>query len=151
MNQSILGIQYSTCFIVSILKVLAVLNHCFHGFRISLFCFFWFLWGFFFPFSFQGCIRGCIGATTAGPCHIYSNAESIFVFLGPHLRHMEVPRLGVQSELQLPAYATATATPDPSHVYNLHHSSWQRRILNPLSKAEDRARNLMVPSQILFC
>ena len=29
---------------------------------------------------------------------------------------MEVPGLGVESELQLPAYATATATPDPSHV-----------------------------------
>jgi len=36
-----------------------------------------------------------------------------FVFLGPHSQHMEVPRLGVQLELQLPAYATATATPDP--------------------------------------
>ena len=34
-----------------------------------------------------------------------------FVFLGPHLQYMEVPRLGVESELQLPAYATATATP----------------------------------------
>ena len=31
------------------------------------------------------------------------------VFLGPHLQHMEVPRLGVEVELQLPAYATATA------------------------------------------
>ena len=29
-------------------------------------------------------------------------------FLGPHLWHMKVPRLGVESELQLPAYATAT-------------------------------------------
>ena len=38
------------------------------------------------------------------------------VFLGPHLRHMEVPRLGVEAELQLPAYTTATATPDPSHI-----------------------------------
>ena len=27
----------------------------------------------------------------------------LFVFLGPHPRHMEVPRLGVESELQLPA------------------------------------------------
>ena len=27
---------------------------------------------------------------------------------------MEVPRLGVKSELQLPAYTTATATQDPS-------------------------------------
>ena len=35
------------------------------------------------------------------------------VFLGLHLRHVEVPRLGVQSELLLPAYTTATATPDP--------------------------------------
>ena len=25
----------------------------------------------------------------------------LFVFLGPHLRNMEVPRLGVESELQL--------------------------------------------------
>ena len=29
-------------------------------------------------------------------------------FLGLHLQHMEVPRLGVESELQLPAYTTAT-------------------------------------------
>ena len=32
------------------------------------------------------------------------------VFLGLHLRHMEVPRVLVQSELQLPAHTTATAT-----------------------------------------
>ena len=31
-------------------------------------------------------------------------------FLGSHLQHMEVPRLGVESELQPLAYATATAT-----------------------------------------
>ena len=62
--------------------------------------------------------------------------------------HMEVPRLGVQSELQLPAYATATAMQDPSLIWDLHHSSWQRWILNPLSKAMDRTRNLMVPSRI---
>ena len=46
-----------------------------------------------------------------------------FVFLGPHLRHMEVSRLGVELELQLPAYTTARATGDPSPVRNLHHSS----------------------------
>ena len=61
---------------------------------------------------------------------------------------MEVPRLGVKSELQLPAYITATATRDPSRVCNLHHSSQQRRIVNPLSKGRDRTRNLMVPSWI---
>ena len=37
-----------------------------------------------------------------------------FVFLGPPQRHIEVPRLGVKSELQLPAYTSATAAPDPS-------------------------------------
>ena len=34
----------------------------------------------------------------------------ILGFLGPHPQHMEVPRQGVKSELQLPAYTTATAT-----------------------------------------
>ena len=48
-----------------------------------------------------------------------------FCFLGPHLRLMEVPRLGVQSELQLPAHGTATATPDRSHVCNLYRSPQQ--------------------------
>ena len=36
------------------------------------------------------------------------------------------------------------ATSDP------HHSSWQRQILNSLSKARDRTHNLMVPSRIHF-
>ena len=31
---------------------------------------------------------------------------------------------------------------------NLHHSSQQRRIVNPLSKGRDRTRNLMVLSRI---
>ena len=34
---------------------------------------------------------------------------------------MEVPRLGVKSDLQLPAYVTTTATQDPSHICDLHH------------------------------
>ena len=48
---------------------------------------------------------------------------------------MEVLRLGVKSELELPTYATATATPDPSQVCKLHHSSWQCQIFNSLSKS----------------
>ena len=71
-------------------------------------------------------------------------------FLGLHPWHTEVPRLGVKSELQLPAYDTATATQDLSWVCNLHHSSRHLRILNPLSKAMDRTRNLMVPGWIHF-
>jgi len=69
--------------------------------------------------------------------------------LGPHPQHMEIPRLGVELELQLPAYdATATATRDPSHVCTLHHSSWQHRILNPLSEARDQTCVLMDPSRL---
>ena len=42
------------------------------------------------------------------------NVFIIFFFLGPHLQHMEVPGQGIESELQLQAYATGTAMPDPS-------------------------------------
>ena len=73
-----------------------------------------------------------------------------FVFLGPRPQRMEVPRLGVESELQLPAYTTATAMPDLSHVWNLHNSSWQRQILNPLSKTRDRNHILMDTSQVCY-
>ena len=61
---------------------------------------------------------------------------------------MEVPRLEVKSELQLLAYTTATAEQDLSHVCNLHHSSQQHWILNPVSEARDKTPNLMVPSRI---
>ena len=44
-------------------------------------------------------------------------------FLSQHLKHVEVPRLGVPVELQPPAYITATATWDPSRFCDLHHSS----------------------------
>ena len=76
-----------------------------------------------------------------------------FVFLSilvPHLWHMEVPRLGLQSELYLLAYVRATAMQDLSHVCNLHYSSWQHQILNPMSEARDWTWNLMVPSRIHF-
>ena len=69
---------------------------------------------------------------------------------GPYLRHMEVPSLGVESELKLLAYstATATATRDLSCVCDLHHSSRQSRICNPLSKVRDRTRILMETSPV---
>ena len=74
-----------------------------------------------------------------------------FCFLGLHPQHMEVPRLGVELELQLPAYTITTATRDPSSVCHLHHSSCQCWISHPLSEARDQTRNLLVPSQIHFC
>ena len=72
------------------------------------------------------------------------------VFLGPHLQHLKVPRLGVELKLQLPAYTTATAMPDPNHVCDLHHSSLQCQILNPLSEVRDRTFVFMDASQIHF-
>ena len=71
-----------------------------------------------------------------------------FFFLQPYSQHMDILRLGVESELQLPAYTTATATQDLSRICKLHHSSLQCRILNPLMEARDRTHNLMVPSRI---
>ena len=74
----------------------------------------------------------------------------VFCFLGPHPRHMEVPKRGIKLELQLLPYTTATATPEPRPVCDLHHSSWQHWILNPLSEAGDRTCILMVTSHNSF-
>ena len=73
-----------------------------------------------------------------------------FLGWGLHLWHIEVPRPGVRSKLQLLAYAIATAISDLSCVCNLHYSSWQRQTFNPLSEATDQTCSLMVPSQIHF-
>jgi len=63
-------------------------------------------------------------------------------FEGCTLPHMEVPRLGVELELQPLAYTTATAMPDPSRICYLHHSSQPHQTLNALSKAGDRTHVL---------
>ena len=61
---------------------------------------------------------------------------------------MVIPRLGVEVELQLPAYTTATAMRDVSHVCDPHHSSLQCQILNPLDEVKDQIHNVMDPSQV---
>ena len=71
--------------------------------------------------------------------HISSTRQNLLCFyfyffvllLGPPPWHMEVPRLGVRLELQLPAYTTATAMPDPE----------------PTSEARNQTFILMDPSQ----
>ena len=60
---------------------------------------------------------------------------------------MEVPRVGVGLELQLSV--TATAMPDLSWVCDLHHSSQQCQILNPMSKARNRTHVLRDTSWVL--
>ena len=69
-------------------------------------------------------------------------------FLGLPLWHRQVPRLKVELELQLLAYTTAIASWDPRLFGNLHHSSWLRWILNPLSKVRDQTCILMDTSQV---
>ena len=66
------------------------------------------------------------------------------------LRHVEVPRLGVKLDLQLPPYTTATATQDLRCVCDLHHSSQQHPIFNPLREARDWTHILMVTNQVCY-
>ena len=64
---------------------------------------------------------------------------------------MEVLRLGVKSELQLLAYSTAPAPPEPGWACDLHHSSPKPHIPNSLSEARDRTCIPMDTSQSCFC
>ena len=57
----------------------------------------------------------------------------------------------VQLELQLSAYTSATETQDLSHIFDLHHSSWQLQILNPLSEARDWTHIFMDTSWVHYC
>ena len=72
-------------------------------------------------------------------------------FFGLHPQHMEVPRLGVKSELRLPACTTATATLDLNWLCKLCCSSRQCQILNPLSKARGRIHILRGTIWIRYC
>ena len=85
------------------------------------------------PVLSSSSVRLCVNVITSDALIFF------FVFLGPHPRPVEVPRPGVQLELQLPVYTTAIATQIPS------------QILNPLREARDPTHNLIVPSRIRFC
>ena len=84
--------------------------------------------------------------------YVCSQSQSFlaFVSLGPPLQHTELPRLGVESELSLPVYTTATATWDPGCIQDLHHSSQQHRSLNPLSEARDQTCILMDARRVRY-
>ena len=74
-----------------------------------------------------------------------------FSYLGLHLWHMEIPRLGVELELQLSTYTRTTTMPDSICICELHHSSWQCWLLNPLSEARGQTRILMNASSNGTC
>ena len=73
----------------------------------------------------------------------------LFIFFYGHTAAYGSSQQGVKSELQLPAYTTATATPDLSCVCDLQRSLGQRWILNPLSEARDQTPILMDTSWVL--
>ena len=73
-----------------------------------------------------------------------------FSFYGCTCSIWRFARLGVKLELQLLAYTIATATQDPSHICDLHHSLWQCQIINSLNQARDQTCILMYISQIHF-
>ena len=79
-----------------------------------------------------------VSANLQFTCFLFWLFFFFLVILGPHLWHREVPRLGVESELQLQTYATATAMQDPSHV-----CSRQCQIPNLMSEARDQTHILM--------
>ena len=76
-----------------------------------------------------------------GVLNALSCSSSFFFFFKPILQIMEVPRLGVELELQLQAYAIATAIPYPSHIFDLCQRLQQCQI--PLSKGRDQTHILM--------
>ena len=63
---------------------------------------------------------------------------------------MEVPRLGVNSELQWLVCTTVTAIRNQSRVCNLNHSSQQCWILNPLDEARDQTPILVDTSWVPY-
>ena len=82
--------------------------------------------------------KKCLGLSWIQQSSVYFPINFLFFFFGPHLWHMEVPRLGAESELQLPAYTTATAMQDPSLMwtYTTPHcgkTSWEVGILAHIS------------------
>ena len=75
--------------------------------------------------------------------NIINQIHFFFFFLGPYLQHMEVPRLGIELELQLPAYTTAML--DLTYAAACDNAG----SLNPLREARDQTRILTDTSQVL--
>ena len=83
------------------------------------------------------------------PSSCFLMQQSFFLF-SSFLRFMAYPMACSQSRCRIGATAASlchshsnTATQDPSRILDLHHSSWQLGILNPLNEARDRTHILM--------
>ena len=78
---------------------------------------------------------------TAGSFSNINCCYFFFLFMATPVNY-ESSGLGVTVELQLPACTAATATPDPSHSWDLCCSLQQHQSFNPLSGARDRTHIL---------
>ena len=65
-------------------------------------------------------------------------------------QYMDLPRLGLELQLHLPAYTIATAMPDPSSICDSNPSSQQCQILSSLSEASYQTDILMDASQVCY-
>ena len=110
------------------------------------------------------CVVSSIPGQATSACHSCSTPQKIthkllagkffffyFFFQGLTCKYMQVPWLGFESELQLPASITATTMLDLSCVCDLYHSSGQHQIHDPVSESRDRTRTFMDTSWICFC
>ena len=84
-----------------------------------------------------------------GPCHIH-----IILQLAPHFFSFFGGGAALEtygsSQVRGQIGATAIATPEPSQICNLHHSSRQCQILNLLNKARDQTHIPMDTSWIRY-
>ena len=117
----------------------------------------------FLPHFFIACILPILFFLPSYPLHSYCFVRSqfkciffrptfFFIFIFCLFRATPMAYAGTQARGSIEAVATglhhSLVMPDPSHIGNLRHSSWQLGILNPLSKARDRTCILMDTSQI---
>ena len=105
----------------------------------------------------QACTTAVTQASTVTRPDLYpivpqgNSSKTFFLKVASAAYGSSQARVGVESELQLPAYATATSMPDLSRVCDLHCSSRQRRILNPPMGARGQTRILMDKGWVPFC
>ena len=76
-------------------------------------------------------------------------ALGVFLFFsGLHLWHLEVPSLWGQIRATAASHSHSNPRSEPR--LRLHHSSWQCKILNPLSEARDWTRILIDSSHVHY-
>ena len=80
----------------------------------------------------------------------YHKVNFFFVFMGPHLQHMEVPRLCSNRSYSCQPTLRPQQLPDLSRIHDLHYCSQQCWILNPLSGARDQTLVLMDTSWVCY-